>query len=278
MEWCKLFANLPDEPRVQAAEDDGCAGWLLVQSFCYVTRAESLIDGEGFIPDTQVRRFGCTSEQIASLVREGLWTRDNARRGYLLDPDIWNGDRNLNDSAERKRQADRERMAAKRAAARAGQNGHVSRDSRPTSSATASRDSRPLEERRGDKRRPGLAVVGVVDHPADRNAHARDDDDPIITTIIEAIYTQTSRVIDRLWAAKIRGHITSLAKSPDPGPAYFKAVIEREPDAAKRFLEHDPPPEWCGACNPYRHIEDPDTGADLGRCPACHPSLRKEPA
>ena len=124
-----------------------------------------------------------------------------------------------------------------------------------------------------------LPSVGVVNHPTDRNARTRDDDDPIITTIIETIYDQTDRVIDAYWAAKIRDHIASLAKTAKPGPAYFKAAIEREPDAAKRFLEHDPPPAWCGRCSPARRIEDPETGADLRPCPDCHPvSLRKEPA
>lgn len=31
-------------------------------------------------------------------------------------------------------------------------------------------------------------------------------------------------------------------------------------------------PDWCGACSPSRRLEAPDTGADLGPCPACHPS------
>jgi hypothetical protein len=279
VEWCKLYANLPDDPRVQAAEDDGAAGWLLVQSFCYVTRAESLIDGEGFIPDTQVRRFGCTSEQVAALVREKLYIRDDLRKGYLLDPEIWNEDRNLSDSAEKKKQADRERMRTKREAARTAQNGDLSRDSRATGRATASRDRRSLDERREEKTRTKtLSVVGVVNRPAGRNARTRDDDDPIITTIIETIYAQTSHVIDQLWAAKIRDHIASRAKTANPGPGYFKAAIEREPDAAKRFLEHDPPPLWCGQCSPSRYTEDPDTGLPIRPCPDCHPSLRKEPA
>jgi len=33
-----------------------------------------------------------------------------------------------------------------------------------------------------------------------------------------------------------------------------------------------PVPDWCGACSPARRVEDPDTGADLGACPRCHPS------
>ena len=120
MEWGRLYANLPDEPRVQAAEDDGGAFGLLTESMCYCTRAET----SGFIPDSQVRRFLChRPARVTALAREKLWIRDDYRRGYVLDPEIWTEERNLSDSADKKRQADRDRIAAKRAAARAGQNG-----------------------------------------------------------------------------------------------------------------------------------------------------------
>lgn len=122
MEWSRLYANLPDITRVQAAEDDGGAFGLLVESMCYCTSAES----EGFIPDSQVRRFlGHRPARVAALARENLWIRDDARRGYLIDPAIWSEERNLSDAAEKKREADRKRIAAKRAAAKAGQNGHA---------------------------------------------------------------------------------------------------------------------------------------------------------
>ena len=122
MEWGRLYANLPHLTRVQAAETDGGAFGLLVESMCHCTSAES----EGFIPDGQVRRFlGYKPGRVAALAREELWLRDEKRNGYMLNPEIWNEERNLSDSAERKRVADRERVAAKRAAARfAEQNGH----------------------------------------------------------------------------------------------------------------------------------------------------------
>jgi hypothetical protein len=122
MEWGRLYARLPDDPRVQAAEDDGGAAWLLIQSMCYVTSAES----EGFIPDTQVPRFGGPrlKQRVEALTREELWVRETARKGYVLDPVIWTEERNLSDAAERKRERDRLRIAAKRAATKAGQNGH----------------------------------------------------------------------------------------------------------------------------------------------------------
>ncbi len=122
MEWGRLYANLTDEPRVQAAEDDGRALGMLVESMCYCTRAET----GGFIPDSQVRRFlGYRSASVTALAREELWIRDDGRRGYVLDTRIWSEERNLSDSAEKKREADRNRIAAKRAAAKAGQNGHA---------------------------------------------------------------------------------------------------------------------------------------------------------
>jgi len=119
MEWGKLYANLPNDHRVQAAEDDGGAGWLLIQSFCYCTSAEQ----DGYIPDTQVARFGGPKlkQRVAALVREELWIRADGRPGYVLDPRIWTEERNLGDSAERKRAADRARIAARRAEIR-GQN------------------------------------------------------------------------------------------------------------------------------------------------------------
>lgn len=121
MEWSRLYASLPDHTRVQAAEDNGDAGWLLAMSLCYCTSAES----GGFIPDTQVPRFGCRKlrQKVDALVREGLWLRDDERRGYVLDPEIWTEERNLSDAAERKKEADRKRIADKRAAARAAANG-----------------------------------------------------------------------------------------------------------------------------------------------------------
>lgn len=122
MEWSRLYANLPDLVRVQAAEDNGGAFGLLAESMCYCTDAES----GGFIPDSQLRRFLCyRPARVAALAREDLWQRDDKRNGYVLNPEIWNEERNLSDSAERKREADRARIAARRAAGRlAAQNGH----------------------------------------------------------------------------------------------------------------------------------------------------------
>ena len=302
MEWSKLFANLPDDPRIQAAEDDGGAGWLLVQSFCYVTRAESLVDGEGFIPDTQVRRFGCTPKQVTALVRERLYIRDDLRKGYLLDPDIWNEDRNLSDSAERKRKADRERMAAKRAAVRSELNGHLSRDSRTTHSATrgqdrpaVSRDNRALDLDL-DQRRSDLSLVEGRDQPsrrnapdqpvqlplvavaklADRFAHVLDDDD-LLKAVIGLINAGTGRVISAGQARGIAADILGAAKRQVSDPAaYVRKAISGEQDPAARWLdssdtEHVAPlrPTWCGECDERtRQREKPDGTPYY--CPNCN--------
>jgi len=120
MEWGKLYANLAHEPRVQAAEDDGGAFGLLTESMCYLTSAET----GGFIPDSQVRRFVCYKQaRVAALAREGIWIRSGERSGYTMDPAIWTEERNLSDSAERKKEADRLRIKAKRDAARAAADG-----------------------------------------------------------------------------------------------------------------------------------------------------------
>jgi hypothetical protein len=152
MEWSKQYANLVDDPRVQAAEDNGSAGWLLWQSISYCARVET----DGFIPHTQIARFGGPrlKMRVAALVREQIYVP--AEGGYRLDPDLWSEERNLNDAAERKREADRRRVADKRAAERASQNGYLSRDSRATgsatspatASATSSGDSRAPDKRR----------------------------------------------------------------------------------------------------------------------------------
>lgn len=272
MEWSKLFASLPDNPRVQAAEDDGAAGWLLIQSFCYCTSAES----GTFIPKTQVPRFGGQRlrQRVAALVREGLWIA--VPDGYLLDPEIWNEDRNLSDSAERKKQADRERIAAKRAAAKAPQNGHVShdmsRDSRTGRDATSSGDCRTVDQIRSE------SLGSVVRDLSRRFAPAREDDD-LLKAVIDSIHQRTRRVITADQATVIAGEILS-GQDVKNSRAYVQAAILREPNPAARWLPAEPAtePERCGKCSPSRRLEDPVTGTDIGPCPECHPSLRKESA
>jgi hypothetical protein len=256
MEWSRLYASLPDNPRVQAAEDNGGAGWLLMQSFCYCTSAES----GGFIPNTQVPRFGGPRlrQRVLALAREGLWTA--AEGGYLLDPEIWSEERNLSDSAEKKKQADRERIAAKRAAAKAGQDGKpgdVSRDSsatsRTTRPATSSRDSRTVDQSQirsdqnpvvdvsdqssGRNAREDPQPLRAVSDLADRYGHVLDDDD-LLRTVIRTINTRTGRVIDGATARGIAASILGSAKRHvgEPKP-YIRKAIEQEKNPVARWLD-----------------------------------------
>jgi len=232
MEWGKLYASLPDEPRVQVAEDRDGAGWLLIQSIGYCTRVES----GGFIPDTQVSRFGGPrlKQRVAGLVREDIWIK--VKGGYVLDPMLWNEERNLSDRAERKKQADRERIAAKRAAEKASRaDSDKSRDSRATGSATddatGRRDSRPPEKRREEK---SDFVGDVVESTT--GSSGREFDDSIIKTIIESIYERTDRVVSPEWSAKIAANILGDRPLPAHPDAYVRTAIEREPDPRTRFL------------------------------------------
>jgi len=289
MEWCKLFANLPDHPRVQAAEDNGGAGWLLAQSFCYCTRAES----DGFIPYTQVPRFGGErlKQRVAALVREGLWIADDDLGGYLLDPEIWNEDRNLSDQAEKKRKADRLRMAAKRAAERASgasQNGHMSRDSRATRSATPSatsrRDSRTVEKRRGEQPPPAsplpLWPAAVPDarpeEEGDQSGRQTSQWDALVAAIRAERPGWSTRSIERALADP------SVAERP--WDLVWSAALEVARDPASEHpgrLAHDGPwwtrpaaphtaprPPWCGDCDEQTRLTSEDHPR---RCPVCHP-------
>lgn len=271
MEWGKLFANLPDDPRVQAAEADGGAGWLLVQSIAYCTRAEHA----GFVPRTQVEMFGGPrlKQRVAALVREQLWLVVDG--GYRLNPDIWSEERNLSDSAEKKRDADRKRIAAKRAAERAAQDGQdapVSPDSRATCSATGSAtgpatcrsDSRGLEKRREE------IPVPVVSHPSVDEGRGNDDDDDIdelASAVVAAVRDRTGRVITVAEANAVAARV--LARAAEKGltvhrpPRYVAAAIAAEPDLYASLLLPEAPPLRAVLAAPdstHEYAPDPATG------------------
>ena len=287
MEWGRLYANLPDDPRVQAAEDDGGAGFLLIESMCYLTSAET----GGFIPHTQVERFGGgpkKKQKIAALVREKLWIP--VEDGYLIDPRIWTEERNLSDQAEKKREADRNRMAAKRAAARS-HNGHESRDSRATglatdettNAATCSSDSRGPEKRREE------IPVAVVSHPSVSDAQESDDDDigELEAAAITAFLDRTSRLItpaeSRTVAAKVLDRAAAKGLVVHHPPRYVAAAIDSERDPYS--LLGEPPPlgeilgrqafakrPSCGQCDPRTRMLLDEFGQPGNQpCPACHP-------
>lgn len=263
MEWCKLFASLPDDPRVQAADDAelGSLG-LLVQSFCYCTSAES----DGFIPTTQVPRFGGAKlkARTAALVREGLWIE--VPNGYMLDPDLWNEDKNLSDQAEKKRAADRDRIAAKRAAAKATQNGHVpvtlsrdlSHDCRATGSATRSGDSRSAEKRREELPPPSPpAVPRLTLVPGEASPGEGEDFDQERNTLIAEI-----RCIRPDWSTR---SIRSVLKSEPVAERPWRLVR-----TAALKVARDPESKYPGrlACDGDWWIDDAPAVPKLPPLPA----------
>ena len=299
MQWGKLYASLVDDPRVQAAEDNGGAGFLLFESICYLTSAET----GGFIPHTQVSRFGGGSkkrQKVAALVREEVWLP--VEGGYLLDPRLWSEERNLGDQAEKKREADRARIAAKRAAARPPREDrpHVndlSRDSRATSRATpdatvpatCSGDSRGPEETREEQ------ITDLVSHPPVAVARQADDDDgKLAAAVTRAVAERTGQVLTvaeaLAVAARVLGRASSKGLTVHYPPRYVAAAVADEPDLSALLQPAEPPPAaaaqaagrppWpahCGECDPRTRLIEttgPTTDGRASRCPRCHPSTQ----
>lgn len=289
MEWCRLYANLDGNDRVQAAEDAAeNSAWLLVQSMMYCTAAES----QGFIPRTQVPRFGGrnTDQRVKALVSEGLWIpRD---RGYLLDPDVWNEERNLSDSAEKKKKADRERMAAKRAAERAARasEGEESRDSRATGratrSATPSRDSRTQrreEEKRTSPqppREPRPLWPAALNPEEEGEGSSPDESKTALAAQIREIRPEWStrsilrvlakpEVAERPWPIVIAA---ALAVAGDPASEQPGRLAHDGPWWHRTRAAAAPPPKppWCGQCDENTRQVDTDDGK-VARCQNCHP-------
>jgi len=301
MEWGRLYANLPDDPRVQAAEDDGGAGWLLIDSMCYCTGAET----GGFIPHTQVERFGggpAKRRKIAALVREEIWLP--VEGGYLLDPRLWTEEKNLSDQAEKKREADRRRIADKRARDRAqsSQNGHVSRDSSATSRATLSpvsdatspgdsrRDSRTVEKRREEKNKPPpppppatLWPAAVPDPKTEGEGEIfPEDENPDLPVLVAEV-----RKIRPEWSSRsIRRALADPAVTERPWPLIRLAMlaVARHPESKHPgrlahdgwwWLQDTPerplPPSWCTVCDERTRMREDDQGRP-SRCPECHPN------
>lgn len=308
MEWGKLFANLPDDPRVQAVQAECGAAWMLVESMCYLTRSES----GGRIPFTQVEKFGGGSKlrvRVAALVREGLWIKGDT--GYDIDPDLWSEERNLSDSAEKKRKADRERMRAKReekaktvgtGAQPVVQGEETSRDSRATcratDRATDSRDSRTLEKSREEKKTPPppappeLAVVPDTRNPEEEGEEASDERTPAA----EAALIGVLRQIHSSWSADgIRKALDDPENQGRPWPVVREAFqigaldpetrhpgrlprggdwwaeAERRcnPQAASRSGNR---PVWCEECDSRtRLLLDENGYPGAHQCPRCHP-------
>ncbi len=220
---------------------------------CYCTSAET----GGYIPDTQIERFGGGAkkkQKIAALVREQLWIR--VEDGYSLNPDLWTEERNLSGAAEKKKEADRRRIAAKRTAARAAQNGRapaevsgMSRDSRATcratpeatDPATCSRDSRPPE-----KRREEIHTADPVSQLPVADARQDDDDfdDETTARVASALADKAGRLVGPGEARKVIALV--LAKAEKSGTnvqsvaAYVLAAITAEEDVYDLLLDPVP--------------------------------------
>lgn len=292
VEWGKLYANLVDDPRVQAVEDECGGAWLLIESMCYCTRAES----DAFIPHTQVQRFGggeMRATRVAALVRERLWIE--VERGYMLDPELWSEDRNLNGSAERKKEADRNRQRKNRAekAARgatvAESVADLSRDNPATCRATGSRDDRALDQSREDQ--SSSSVVGQLQQP---DARATDDDDGLVASVAVKASAKAKRPVSAAEAQAIIATVLERAERAGTPVHNVKRYVEAAIDAARDVhdLIHGTPPPLavsgpavaaprtahCGdrECSPVtRRREDRATGADLGLCPKCGTGARR---
>jgi hypothetical protein len=289
VEWGKLFANLPDDPRVQAVEANGGGAWLLVESMCYCTRAER----GGFIPYTQVERFGGAKlkQRVAALVGERLWLL--VEGGYLINPDIWNEQRNLSDSAEKKKRADRERLAAKReadtraravdgaAAASRDRSRDRSCDSRATDRATGRSDNRHVEKSRAEKT---LVTAEVSHHLAVPDARARDDDS-VISAVAAAAAARTGAPVPddqvRSAVAVIHRRITEAGIVIHHPATYFAAAVRDEPDVYGLLLADvlaritaAAGPPWCGRCSEDRRWLEADSDHPR-KCPQCHPDAMR---
>lgn len=77
MEWFKAWANEPERPETQALTDPAFRLWH--DGRCYVARTES----DGFIPSTQLPRFGRhgNPRNALALIDAGLW--QSAPTGYI---------------------------------------------------------------------------------------------------------------------------------------------------------------------------------------------------
>jgi len=298
MEFFKMFASLPDMKEVMAADDAeiGSLG-LLVQCMCYCTSTGS----PGFVPDGKMYRFGGArlTERTEALAAEGLLIR--GERGWHINPEAWCEERNLNDAAERKREADRKRMQAKRATERdkscdgvANQTRTESRDSRTTGRATPSRDSRALEvevdktpplppRRRQPPTPPGPPLLDLVPtgEGEDQSEEGQDRDELVAQ----------ARVIRPDWStASIRRALGAPEVRERPWPLVRVALLAIAADPASQQpgrLAHDGPwwrqdprasappvREPCGTCEDRRMIDNPDGTETAVRCPACRPPSR----
>jgi hypothetical protein len=107
VDWFKASAKYPDDPAIQKVGETGEV--LFMRSLAYSANA----DTDGFIPETQLPRFGLPriADRVARLVGAGLW--DKADGGYQIR-NWWVWQSELY-AAERKRQKEANRKRTERA-------------------------------------------------------------------------------------------------------------------------------------------------------------------
>jgi hypothetical protein len=136
MDWFKMSAAYDEDTAVVRAGE--AAEILFVRGIAYATRAET----GGFIPDGIPERR-CpqrTKARIKALVDEGLWVRDNERRGWWIRS--WARWQNEQDELSARRRADRERQQRKRQ--KDGSTRDMSRDDGRTERVTSRESTRDL--------------------------------------------------------------------------------------------------------------------------------------
>jgi hypothetical protein len=182
------------------------------------------------VPVHVLASLGGTPELAAELVAAGLWRR--TRQGYVFHDWLdWGSKRTAVEIRElRKIRAENGRKGGVAS-------GKTRSKPEAKTKQIASRLPRGGLNPMSSTTTKTLSVADVGNQSQDRNARDDPEIDEILTTIIQAIYATTSRVVDVAWAAKIRDHILNGHKAGNP-VAYVRAVIEKDPDPYTRFLEH----------------------------------------
>lgn len=244
MEWCKLYARLPDDPAIQQAGEK--AAWLFVLGLCYCAREES----DGFIPATQLPRFGVRGarRRADTLVELGLWTAVDG--GWTVTR--WRDLQPTTDRVERRRESDRERQQRRRESRRDSRRDTRDNGSDPDAKhdAKSSRSGRTLDAKRTENEHDEPPTTSENDPSSRRESRSqRRGEESIPPTPPQAGGTESQN------ETRCTRH-----RRPRRGC----------PNCALPPLA--PVPPKCDGCGPTRRQVNVETGADLGPCPDCHPS------
>jgi hypothetical protein len=120
MPWVRIDDQFPDHPKVVAAGQ--AAAWLYVTGLCYCNRMLT----DGFIPADQVARLVPYGAKLApKLVEVGLWTVTTRQDAEGYDVHDYHEYQPTREQvlAERHKNAERQKRARERAAAKRTRNG-----------------------------------------------------------------------------------------------------------------------------------------------------------